>query len=206
MRTTPWILLGFLAAAPIASSWAVEGDGLTPGGRSVQWPQWQGRVSLGMSAAGPRADAFNRDSPTLTGASLLGDYYFSRFDRGAIAGGGFRATSGVFVGTRSSLLAFSPLSAGRGFNIERRSLSSFALAPNPDNNNDSAVPYLGLGYTGLYGKSGWGFSADIGVMALVGGGSAVKLGRVFTGNQSLDDALHEMRLSPLLQVGVSYSF
>ena len=32
------------------------------------------------------------------------------------------------------------------------------------------------------------------------------LGRVFNGNQSLDDVLREMRLSPLVQVGVSYSF
>jgi hypothetical protein len=62
-----------------------------------------------------------------------------------------------------------------------------------------------LGYTGLSSKGGWGFSADVGVMAL-SPGSSVKLGRVFSGNQSLDDLLREMRLSPLVQVGVSYSF
>ena len=50
-----------------------------------------------------------------------------------------------------------------------------------------------------------GHKADVGVMAL-NPGSAVKLGRVVGGNQSLDDVLREMRLSPLVQVGVSYSF
>jgi hypothetical protein len=61
-----------------------------------------------------------------------------------------------------------------------------------------------VGYTSLYGKSGWGFSADFGLMAL-SPGSAVKLGRVL-GGQSLDDVLRDMRLSPLVQLGVSYSF
>jgi len=66
------------------------------------------------------------------------------------------------------------------------------------------VPYFGFGYTGLPSKAGWGFSADLGVMAL-NPGSAVKLGRVF-GGQNLDDVLRDMRLSPLVQLGVSYSF
>jgi hypothetical protein len=64
---------------------------------------------------------------------------------------------------------------------------------------------MGVGYTGLYSKSGWGFSADFG---LVGAqkGSRIKLGHSVTGHQNPDEALREMRLSPLLQLGVSYSF
>ena len=37
-------------------------------------------------------------------------------------------------------------------------------------------------------------------------GTAVKLGKVFTGNQALDDTVRDMRWSPVLQLGVSYSF
>ena len=73
-------------------------------------------------------------------------------------------------------------------------------APEP-----GAAPYLGIGYTGLSSKGGWGFSADVGVVAL-SPRSTVKLGRVLGGTQSLDDVLRDMRLSPLLQLGVSYSF
>jgi hypothetical protein len=36
--------------------------------------------------------------------------------------------------------------------------------------------------------------------------SAVRLGKVFNGTLTLDDTLREMRFSPLLQLGVSYSF
>ncbi|MFG5407861.1 hypothetical protein ABXN37_06800 [Piscinibacter sakaiensis] len=67
------------------------------------------------------------------------------------------------------------------------------------------MPYLGLGYSAQPARGGWGFSADIGLVAQAPG-AVVRLGRVFNGSQTLDDMLREMRLSPLLNVGVSYSF
>ena len=95
----------------------------------------------------------------------------------------------------------------RAFSVDRRSVGGLQLPGLPDTSPDSsgAVPYLGVGYTGLSGKAGWGFSADLGVMAL-NPGSAANLGRVFGNVQNLDDVLRDMRLSPLVQVGVSYSF
>ena len=43
-------------------------------------------------------------------------------------------------------------------------------------------------------------------MAAYGSGGAVKLGRSPGAGQNLDDAVREMRLTPVLQLGVSYSF
>jgi hypothetical protein len=65
-----------------------------------------------------------------------------------------------------------------------------------------AVPYLGLGYTGLSARGGWGFSADLGLI-----GSARGQGLQFNrAGPSLDEVLRDMRLTPVLQLGVSYSF
>jgi hypothetical protein len=209
MRKASWMMAAAMALAPLGTVWAIEGDGLTPRSTAAQWPRWQGRLSLGTSAPSLRTDSMHPDSSqvTLSGASLLGDYYFSRSLRGVGDAGGFRATSGVFVGTRStSLLSATPSVAGRSFSVGRRSLGSIGPLSSPDVAPDpAAVPYLGVGYTGLSSKGGWGFSADVGLMAL-SPGSAVKLGRVVGGNQNLDDVLREMRFSPLVQVGVSYSF
>jgi hypothetical protein len=198
-----------MALAPFGSVWAIEGDGLTPRTKAPEWPRWQGRLSLGTSTPSLRADPMNRDSSTVTlsGASLLGDFYFTRSLRGIGDGGGFRATSGIFAGSRStSLLSATPSASGRSFSVERRSLGSIGPSNSPETAADPApVPYLGVGYTGLSSKGGWGFSADVGLMAL-SPSSVVKLGRAGGGNQNLDDVLREMRFSPLVQVGVSYSF
>ena len=67
------------------------------------------------------------------------------------------------------------------------------------------VPYLGIGYTGLATRGGWSFSADLGLIVA----EARQRGRASAasyGTQSLDDAVRDLRLSPVLQVGVSYSF
>jgi hypothetical protein len=200
-----------LVGVTTASAAAGQGEGLVPTQANL-WPRWQGRLVLDARPTPLQPDVFSVDSSGLkiSGAGLLGDYYFARSLRGVGSGGGFRATSGVFLGAHA---AGTPLStapavglAGRAFNVDRRSLGSLSLPTSAESNADnSAIPYLGVGYTGMAGRGGWGFSADFGLMAL-GPGSAVKLGRVFTGNQSLDGALRDMRLSPLLQLGISYSF
>jgi len=152
-------------------------------------------------------DAMNIDSQGLkiSGASLLGDFYFSRTLIGVGSASGFRATSGLFIGTRNASLLLGTPSAGLGgrpFNMDRRTVDVWGMSNTADSNGDQApVPYVGLGYTRLARRDGWGFSADLGVMALKPG-SAVKLGN----GASLDDALRDMRLSPLLQLGVTYSF
>jgi len=208
MRSAHWMMAAAMAAAPFCSAWAIEGTGLIPGGASKQWPRWQGRLSLASASPLLRVDTMNDDgsAAAIGGASLLSDYYFSRPRLQPTEAGGFRATSGVFLGTRStSLLAPAPAAgfSGRAFSVDRRAVPSFALASG-DVSTDSAA-YMGLGYSSLRTRGGWGFSADVGVMAL-SPSSVVKLGRVVSGTQNLDDVLREMRLSPLLHLGVSYSF
>lgn len=163
------------------------------------WSRVQGRLMLGVGtlAAGPDAEA---NGNRLTSVSLLGDYYMSG-PRSARAGG-LRATSGLMAGPRSSM--WGSLSSGSGLHVERRpGVSSFLLG-----DTDSAqqtVPYLGIGYTGLSLRDGWGVSVDVGLMALRPR-QAGQIGSVLNGTQGFDSMLRDMRLSPILQLGISYSF
>jgi hypothetical protein len=138
----------------------------------------------------------------------MGDYYFSRSLVGRPDAGGFRATSGVILGPRTQLWAGQPTSAQQGlmFSVDRRVFGQAPLLAATEALTETAtLPYLGLGYTGLSPRGRWSFSADLGMVALYPG-NAVKFGRVFSGAQSLDELVREMRLAPMLQLGVSYSF
>lgn len=197
MRTSRWMFavwIACLAAAPGAS--AVEGNGLLPHADPLPWARWQGRLAVDVTPAW-RADLYPTDTGSVS-LSLMGDYYFA-------SGGGFRATSGVIVGGRSTLWAPVPRAGvGAAFSVDRRLFGDAAGAANPDVTSDT-LPYLGVGYTGLVAGSAWGFSADVGLVALAPR-NAVKLGRVFSGAQGLDDLVRDLRLTPVLQLGVSYSF
>lgn len=216
---TPKMLLPILVfISSTACAQTAGGDGLTAA------PRWQGRVVLGtapsLNALGNATSAGEKwagasianGGATVRSLSVLGDYYFggrlsssTALDTpGDLLGGGFRATSGLLLGPRSGTYALpNVFGYSRPFSVDLRS----AFLPSADSaaTESNAVPYLGVGYTGISVKGGWGFSADVGVMAL-NPGSAVKLGRVVGGGQSLDDVLRAMRVSPLLQLGVSYSF
>jgi hypothetical protein len=98
--------------------------------------------------------------------------------------GGLRATGGLLTSTRG--LGFGPPPSWR------------------DSGNDSAAAYVGLGYTG-HAKGGWGITADFG-LAAEGNGATNLLGRSLFGTQGFDNTSRELRLSPVLQLGVSYAF
>lgn len=146
----------------------------------------------------------------------LGNASLARADEAAGPSGagegeasGFRATSGVFLGSRLGIWggAAPTMLSGNLASLERHSFSlltppALADVASPER---TATPYLGLGYSRASPTSGWGFSADLGLLTL-NPGSAARLGRVFSGGQSLDDLLRELRLAPLLQLGVSYQF
>jgi hypothetical protein len=83
--------------------------------------------------------------------------------------------------------------------------SASALAAADASVDSATVPYIGIGYSNLSAKSGWRFSADLGVVSQ-SPGNVVRFGRVFGGSQSLDDVVRDMRLAPVIQLGVSYSF
>jgi hypothetical protein len=206
MRAALLICFGTLAFAPSAFAGATAGDGLTADADMMSWPRWQGRLLL--STAAPD---WQRVAPTLdaTGLkiSLMGDYYFGSSAFRRDGSGGFRATSGLLLGARSGLLSGqAPGSAeGLAFSVDRRTSTSVSPLPMAAAGDTAALPYFGVGYSGASLRGGWSFNADLGLIALAPG-NAVKLGRVFSGTQNLDDLLRDLRLAPVLQLGVSYSF
>lgn len=185
-----------LIALTLAASQAAA-EGLTVRPESVVWPRWQARVGL-TTAADPNAELGT--TTQLQSARLFGDYYFTGpgFGAGRV-GGGLRATSGLLAGSR--VLALSaptlPSQPGLTFNLSARQAAG-AL-----DDAGATVPYLGVGYTGVSLRGRWGFTADVGLM---GQGSGLRLTRSASGPQSLDDLLRDLRLTPVLQLGVSYSF
>ncbi|HET9821450.1 MAG TPA: hypothetical protein VFQ16_06465 [Burkholderiaceae bacterium] len=115
---------------------------------------------------------------------VLSDYYFGRTRLGNFdASGGFRATSGVLLGQRSAVLG-----APAGGSLQPY-------------DQWSATPYVGVGWSGSSWRKGWGVSADLG-LAVRGSSGGLRIGST----QSLDDLLRELRLTPMVQVGVSYAF
>ena len=69
----------------------------------------------------------------------------------------------------------------------------------------STQPYLGIGYSDVSLKTSWGFWADIGLV-VQSPGNALGLGRVLSGTQGVDELMRELRMEPMVQLGVSYSF
>ncbi|MEO8525682.1 MAG: hypothetical protein ABI460_13245 [Caldimonas sp.] len=211
MDVLRWIALSAVAFAPFGS-WA-EGDGIAANADRVPWARFQGRVAYTATPALLRGSNFSRDGTGLQvkGLSLMGDVYFGATPApGKNTVGGFRATSGVILGTRSTLLGTPALTPAIGLsNVDRRLFGPSATSSgySNDQNNDAigTLPYIGIGYSSLALRSGWSFSADLGVVSL-SPGNVSHLGRVFGGSQSLDDVVRDMRLTPVLQLGASYSF
>jgi hypothetical protein len=70
---------------------------------------------------------------------------------------------------------------------------------------ENAVPYLGVGFTGGAWRHALSVTADFGLVA-ERPGAAAGLGRALLGNAGMESALRELRLSPMFQVGVHYTF
>jgi opacity protein-like surface antigen len=203
------LLAGIIGWVAAMSAWGVEGDGLTPN-PEFSWARWQGRASLGSTLPPWQASLSRIDNAGLKvdSVSLVGDYYFSRALIGHGSSGGFRTTGGLFHGPRAHMVQLYAVRSAIGNRGGALAVDRLALAGSegPGVDVDSAtLPYLGLGYTGLSVKGHWSFNADLGMTAL-SPGQTVKFGKVVGGTQSLDDLLRDMRLAPMLQLGVSYSF
>ena len=211
MNVLRWLALSAAAFAPLAA-WA-EGDGLSTDSDRVPWARFQGRVAYAATAPLTRAGNASIDGTGLhvSGLSLMGDVYFGTAPGSEkTAAGGFRATSGVIVGTRSTLWGTPALMPGSGLlNVDRRlfgpTANGLGYANDPNNDVGGTVPYIGIGYSSYVARSGWSFSADLGLVSL-SPGNVVRLGRVFGGGQGLDDVIRDMRLTPVVQLGASYSF
>jgi hypothetical protein len=146
-------------------------------------PRVQARIGLTM------AQPIDGQAPSGQQVSvLLGDYYFSRARLGVSdVSGGFRATSGVWLGQRSVALGMPALAGSQGLIATARA----GRALDPTAEPWSAVPYLGVGWSGGSLRGGWGVTAT---------------GLRPSTAQGLDDLLRELRLTPVLHLGVSYAF
>jgi hypothetical protein len=186
-----------LGAAP---AWA-QGQGLTLDENALFGPRLQARVGLNTSAA--LSDGSNASWQQQAGI-LLGDYYFSRARLGeGQVSSGFRATSGVLLGQRSLALGTPALAHGTGVGLTalrqpRVAMPGLEVAAEPW----AAVPYVGVGWSGASLRGGWGVSADFGFAGRSYGSGGLRI----SGNQSLDDLLRELRITPMVQIGVSYAF
>ena len=184
---------------------AADGQGLTVDPDQLPWPRLQTRLAV-QSPLTTNIALGTRTAATPGSLSMMGDYYVTPSFLGAQRAGGFRATSGLLVGPRGQAWPGLGTAPTLGVGADRH-LSGSPVSANTDvaSPESASLPYVGIGYTGLSPRGGWSFSADLGMVSLSPGG-AVKLGRVFTGSQALDDTVREMRWSPVLQLGVSYSF
>jgi hypothetical protein len=198
LRRPGWVATTLLLAAPAAWS---QGQGLTFDERAQFGPRLQARVGVNTSTA--LTDGGSASWQQQAGV-LLGDYYFSRarLGQGQVSSG-FRATSGVLLGQRSLALGTPALSAPQGMAVTQLRQPRGAL-PGIESSSEpwAAVPYIGVGWSGVSVRGGWGVSADLGLAGRSGSNGGLRV----SGNQSLDDLLRELRISPMVQVGVSYAF
>jgi hypothetical protein len=187
----PAIRTWLTALALVASAthaWA--GEGVQPQNDPHAWERLKARLALGTTTVSRNEQGANEsEAQKINSVSLMGDYYLSRPWLGT--SGGWRATSGVLLGSRGAAWSSPSL-------LDRRSSGA------ADNADSSTLPYLGLGYTGWSSKGGWGLSADLGLMGSPR--SAARFGKAGAGTQSLDDTVRDLRFSPTVQLGLSYSF
>lgn len=211
MQFVARVFAGIFVAACAGSATAADaseaiGEGLTTSADRLPWGRFQGRVAFAAEAPEWRsALGGNRGAGLkVSGLTLMGDVYFAS----PVAGGGFRASSGVILGGRSGLWgAAADAAASSVVSVDRRVFGQGVPVSvrAPDGSTESGtLPYLGIGYSNL-ATGGWRFSADLGLVSY-SPGSAVRLGRAFGGGQSLDDVVRDMRLAPVVQFGVGYTF
>lgn len=163
------------------------------------WPRWQAR--FGLTATGAPVEAGNRWQ--LSAGQLLGDYYWSGLRPvGVGRSGGFRATSGLLLGQRSIALGTPALASSQGLGLTVSRSSRLSNGPFEAREAWSTVPYVGIGYSGVSLRGGWGFTADLGLAGTAGGLHT----RSGLGSQGAEELLRELRLTPVLQFGASYAF
>ncbi len=185
------------AALPIA---AVAGQGLITPPADALWPQWKARIAVQTASVSPLSlSRLLEGSPTprsWQGGALLGDYYFA-----TPAFGSFRASGGLMVGSTGGAPLLSAAAGARvGLTVQASGFS-----PTPGTESAGAVPYLGLGFTSAAWWDVLSVTADLGWVAEQPS-AAGAVGRAIFGNQGKDNAWRELRLSPVLQVGLRYAF
>ena len=193
------LCLVLVGVAALPQVWA--GGGLQVPAAATLWPQWQARISLQSASVSPLAltPLYGGGVPqrSLQGATVLGDYYFAK-----PSFGGFRASGGLLFGSQAGA-PLASVAAGSRLSLAVNGANLPPLGAGPDAPN--AVTYFGLGFTGGSWRSGLSVTADVGMVAERLGAAAGD-GRALFGTQGAENALREMRLSPMLQLGLRYTF
>ena len=171
----------------------------------VPWASFQSRIGYAPGAPGWRAELapLERSGLQVGSVGLLGDVYFGA-DRAVPGTAGVRLSRHQRRPDRRA----QPAPRRQAGTADRRLFGASRRRRSPRSSpplDSATLPYVGIGYSNLWGKSGWSFSADLGVVSQ-SPANAVRFGRVFGGSQSLDDVIRDMRLAPVVQLGVSYSF
>ena len=189
-------------------------QGLVSPEAEAWWPQWQARLSLmgastaAFSLTGPISERGGLiPRPGIQGAALLGDYYFAR-----PATGSFRARGGLMLGSVGGaplLFTAVPLDSSAQATAPRLGVtvlsgSSRMLSAGTAEGTE-ALPYMGLGYSGTLWRDSISLTADLGLVP-ERAGAASKVRRALFGNQGMSQALRNLQLSPVLQLGMRYSF
>ncbi|MBI5721770.1 MAG: hypothetical protein HZC37_29200 [Burkholderiales bacterium] len=164
------------------------------------WPQLQARITVQTAALAPISRLYEPGVAAargVQGGSLLGDYVF------ATPGfGNFRATSGVMLGGPGGAPVFSAMPISR---VTVNVLDNGFAGNNGAADGASTQPYLGLGYSSASLWRSLSVSADVGLVAGRPAGLS-GVGRAVLGNQGMEAAVRDLRLAPVLQLGVRYSF
>ena len=154
------------------------GNGLTAPPEALGQTRWHARIEVETAPAyGQWAGQPLGQASVVQMTRFLSDYHLDTLKFGQTSG--LRLTSGVLLNPRTSALGV--------------------------DNPRSAWPYLGIGYAGTGLKGDWGFSADVG-LAAQNPGAVGQIGRAFNGDMAFSDALRQLRLQPVVRLGVSYKF
>jgi len=203
--TIPWALLW-------AAGLAIADGGLKVGVQGGFWSnaQTQLRVNAVVVETAPSllgyAASTDWSGYAPAAASVGGDYYFSKnLVDAAAPPSGFRASGALLIRQPGVSLSDLAWSSRATTSLALPLRQPYASLADPGTQGLSAMPYLGIGYSDYSLKTGWGFWADIGLV-VQSPGNALGMARVMSGTQSLDDLVRELRLSPMLQLGVNYSF
>ncbi len=192
-----------LATSALLCTGAVRAaDGLMPPAGHQLWPSLSARIAIQTAAVSPLSLAgLSGPGPGLRGGAVLGDYVFAQPSFGS-----FRATSGLVFGTQGGAPSFSSagLMPGSRLGISVSQGGARTWAPQAD--NWQAAPYLGLGFSSALGSSGFSLSADLGWVAENTSGAGLVSSRAPLGVQGSDSQRRDLRLSPLLQFGMRYTF
>lgn len=179
------LLVGWIAAA-CASAALAAGNGLMVSPDALDGAHWRARLVLDQPMPLGSALAANwvLGSEPLTGR-LFGEYRLDDLRFGHA--GGFSLTSGVLL------------------NLRRVGAAGVGMTPGfgPDSAS-VAQPYAGIGYWGGGAHGDWGFSAEFG-LAAQNPGAAGQFGRMFNG-VSFGDTVRDLRLRPLVRLGMNYAF